>query len=98
MKTNKFLIISSALFLFLVMIFLAPIDSLLSHTSHRVNDDNRSYFNSHDAYAATTNTKSSDAKSFTVITPKGSANPDIDFRYLCDSHSYIQNQLKTSSI
>src|SRR5690242_5894149 len=97
MKANKFLIISSALFLFLVIVLLAPIDSLLSHMSHKINDHNHSYFLSHEAYAAaTTNTKSRDTKLFTVIIPKGSANPEIDITKLGPRQWYLPSRSSSS--
>jgi plastocyanin len=93
MKAN-ILIISSALSLFLVIVLLTPIDSSLSHMSHKINDHNRSYFLSHEAYAAaTTNTKSSGTKSFTVIIPKGSANPEIDITKLGPRQWYLPSHI-----
>ena len=94
MKTNKFLIISSALLLLLVMFFVAPISSLLYYTSQIINDDNHSYFHAHKVYAAaTSNTKSSNAKSFTVIIPKGSANPEIDITKLGPRQWYLPSNI-----
>ncbi len=95
MEANKFLITSSALFLFPVVVFFAPLDSLLSYTSNIINGDDRSYFHSQKAYAvaATTNTKPGDPKSFTVIIPKGSANPEIDITKLGARQWYLPSHI-----
>jgi plastocyanin len=48
---------------------------------------------SNKAYAASINTKSSDPKSFKVIIPQGSANPEIDITKLGPRQWYIPRQI-----
>ena len=75
--------------------------SIVIINSHSINilssfyydaDQNNSYFHHHYhlAYAATT---SSTAKSFTVIIPKGSANPEVDITKLGPRQWYVPRQI-----
>jgi plastocyanin len=84
MKTNESLIISSVLLPLLVMFFVAPISSLLSYTGQIIN-----IFHAHKAYAAAT----SNTKSFTVIIPKGSTNPEIDITKLGPRQWYLPSHI-----
>jgi plastocyanin len=94
MKISEFLKVSPGLLLLPFMVFLAPVDSLLVHTSNRLDDDDYySYFHSHKALAATINLKSSDGKPFKVVIPKGSANPEIDITKLGPRQWYLPSQI-----
>ena len=78
----------SLLFLLLTIIITISIDSSFFFLFYKNADDDNSYsYHYHFAYAA------DGAKSFTVIIPKGSANPEVDITKLGPRQWYVPRQI-----
>ena len=86
----KTLLVCSILLLSIIIINSHSINLLSSFYYHA--DQNNNYFNHHYhlAYAAST---SSAARSFTVVIPKGSANPEVDITKLGPRQWYVPRQI-----
>jgi plastocyanin len=92
LETNKFFLFPFALFLLSIIIISISTNSWFFYRKDRIND-NYSYYRI--AYAAT-NANTNGTKSFNVIIPKGSANPQVDITKLGPRQWYLPRQITVS--
>jgi plastocyanin len=89
LEPNKFFLFSSVLFLLSIVVITIWTNSWFIYNKDSKND-NYSYY--HVAYAAA-NTNFTGVKSFSVIIPKGSANPQVDITKLGPRQWYLPRQI-----
>ena len=88
---HKIFIISSLLFLLLVVtIISSSVDSSFFFVYKNGQDNNGLHYHYHLVYATIT---TDGAKSFTVMIPKGSANPEVDITKLGPRQWYVPRQI-----